>query len=74
MLDDLPAGRPPNTRVRADIVERGVERADAVGLTVTKGCTAIAMTRGTISPSRYSVSNWRFSIASNSGTETFISK
>jgi DNA polymerase IV len=44
------------------------------GWPVTNGCTAIAMTRGTVSPSRYSVSNWRFSIASNSGTDTFISK
>ena len=40
------------------------------GWPVTNGCTAIAMTRGTVWPSRYSVSNWRFSIASNSGTDT----
>jgi tetratricopeptide (TPR) repeat protein len=51
-----------------------LERADTMWLAVTNGCTAIAMTRGTVSPSRYSVSNWRFSIASNSGTDTFISK
>jgi hypothetical protein len=47
MLHDVPAGGAPHAGVRADVFERGIQSANRCGWPVTKGCTAIAMTRGT---------------------------
>jgi hypothetical protein len=47
MLHDVPAGGAPHAGVRADVLERGIQSANRCGWPVTRGCTAIAMTRGT---------------------------
>ena len=74
MLHDFPAGGAPDTFMRADVLERRVERADTMWLA---GDERVHRDRH---DARHGfalairVSNWRFSIASNSGTDTFISK
>jgi hypothetical protein len=75
MLHDFPAGGARHTPSCEQMYSSAASSAPIrCGWPVANGCTAIAMTRGTVWPSRYSVSNWRFSIASNSGTDIFISK
>jgi hypothetical protein len=52
VLHDLPPGGAPDAGVRANVFEHRVQRTDPVRLAGDEGWTAIAMTRGIVSPSR----------------------